>query len=247
MSSVGYHDLHLHIVPEIDDGARDLTASLEILRGLHDLGYTHFVATPHADDHRFTYGRDRIEDGFAALMDAVTKAGLPIELRCGAEYTYGQRFHDDVQARRAMTLGGTRYVLLELPEAFIPATMPDNLFAVGAAGYYPVLAHPERCAPFQDDPQRLSRLAAGRALVQVSFRSLAGTFGRTIKRTAWALITEGIADLVATDCHSPRELKKVVRPVLKALQKRLDPSTFDQLMRVYPQRMLATTASETRD
>jgi len=240
MSSVGYHDLHLHIIPDIDDGARDIAASLDILKGLTDMGYTHFVATPHADDHRFTYGRDRIADGFAELHNAVEQAGLPIVLRCGAEYTYGQRFHDDVQGRRAITLAGTRYILVELPEAFIPATMPDNLFAVGTAGYYPVLAHPERCTPFQGDPQRLARLAAGRALVQVSFRSLAGTFGRTIKKTAWTLITEGIADLVATDCHSPRELKKVVRPVVKALQKRLSPAEFDQLMRVYPQRMMAS-------
>ena len=238
MSSVGYHDLHLHIVPGIDDGARDLKASLEILRGLHGEGYTHFVATPHADDHRFTYGRDRIAQGFAELREAVARAGLAVQLQCGAEYTYGQRFHADVSARRALTLGDSRYVLLELPEAFIPATMPDNLFAVGAAGYYPVLAHPERCAPFQEDPARLARLAAGRALVQVSFRSLAGTFGRTIKRTAWNLVTEGIADLVATDCHSPREIKKVVRPVMKALRKKLNTSEFDQLMRVYPERMM---------
>ena len=48
--------------------------------------------------------------------------------------------------------------------------------------------------PFQDDPEALERLATGRALVQVSFRSLAGTFGRTIKKTAWRLVEEDIAD-----------------------------------------------------
>ena len=56
----GFCDLHLHIVPGIDDGSRSMSDSLDILRGLYDHGYRHFVATPHADDHRFTYSRKSI-------------------------------------------------------------------------------------------------------------------------------------------------------------------------------------------
>ncbi len=236
----GFCDLHLHIVPGIDDGARTMDASLEILRGLYDCGYRHFVATPHADDHRFTYSRETIDAGFAKLADAVAASGLPIDLGKGVEYTYGERLRRDVTDRTAMTLADSRYVLLELPEEFMPATMPDTLFGFGASGYYPVLAHPERCKPFQDDVDALSRLANGRALVQVSFRSLAGTFGRTIKKTAWRLVESEVADLVATDCHSPRELRKVVQPVMKQLRRRLDAGHLNRLMSAFPRRMLTT-------
>ena len=110
------------------------------------------------------------------MKEAVDAANLEIDLGQGAEYTYGERLRRDVAERRAMTLADSRYVLLELPEEFIPATMPSTLFNFGASGYYPVLAHPERCQPFQDNPDALAALANGRALVQVSFRSLAGTF-----------------------------------------------------------------------
>ena len=237
-SEKGFCDLHLHIVPEIDDGARSIEASLEILRGLYACGYRHFVATPHADDHRFTYSRSEIDRGFARLAEAVASSDLPIDLGKGVEYTYGERLRRDVVDRRAMTLSDSRYVLLELPEEFIPATMPETLFSFGLSGYYPVLAHPERCKPFQDDIDALSRLASGRALVQVSFRSLAGTFGRTIKKTAWRLVEEEIADLVATDCHSPREIRKVVEPVIKKLHQRLDPVHLNRLMSTFPRRML---------
>ncbi len=234
----GYHDLHLHVLPGIDDGARSFEASVEILRGLANVGYTHVVATPHYDDHRHVYGRDRI----AALRDqvqaAVDAAGVAISVGFGAEYAYCDRFHHDVSNRCAVTVGGSRYILLELPEDYVPASMADTLFRVGASGYYPVIAHPERCRPFHGDVEALEALVTGRALVQVSFRSLAGTFGRTIKKTAWTLLTEGIADLVATDCHSPRELKKIVRPVVAALEKRLDPDHLDRLMRRFPQQMM---------
>ncbi len=236
----GFCDLHLHIVPGIDDGARTMADSLEILRGLRDCGYRHFIATPHADDHRFTYPDSAIAAGFSDLREAVEAASLDIDLGQGAEYTYGERLRRDIAERRAMTLADSRYVLLELPEEFIPATMPSTLFGFGASGYYPVLAHPERCKPFQDNPDALAALASGRALVQVSFRSLAGTFGRTIKKTAWRLVESETADLVATDCHSPRELRKVIRPVMKELRRRLDPGHLNRLMSSFPRRMLTT-------
>ena len=116
--------------------------------------------------------------------------------------------------------------------------MASTLYGFASHDVYPVLAHPERCKPYQANPAALETLAAGRALVQVSFRSLAGTFGRTIKKTAWRLVEDGIADLVATDCHSPREIRKVVRPVVKALNKRLSATHLRRLMIDFPKRMV---------
>jgi protein-tyrosine phosphatase len=237
-AEIGYCDLHLHAVPGIDDGARSIDASLEMLSGLFDVGYRHFVVTPHADDVRFTYSQQDIADAFSILADAVDASGLQIDLACGAEYTYGERLRQDVHSRNVLTLADTRYVLMELPEEFMPATMPETLYGFASDGVYPILAHPERCKPYQKDPEALRRLAAGRALVQVSFRSLAGTFGRAIKNTAWTLVEDEIADLVATDCHSPREINKVVKPVLKKLARRLKPGHFSQLMSSYPRQLL---------
>jgi len=237
-AEIGYCDLHLHAVPGIDDGARSIEASLDMLSGLYDVGYRHFVVTPHADDHRFTYTQEDIADAFQILRDAVQTKGLAIDLACGAEYTYGERLRQDVNNRRTLTLADTRYVLMELPEEFVPATMPETLYGFGTGGVYPVLAHPERCRPYQENPEALARLAAGRALVQVSFRSLAGTFGRSIKKTAWALVENETADLVATDCHSPREINKIVKPVLKKLARRLDEGHFARLMSSYPRQLL---------
>ena len=237
-ASEGFVDLHLHVLPGIDDGARDVSAALEMLKGLEALGYTRLVSTPHADDRRHPYGRDRIAALHAETVAAAQAAGVGLRLDYGAEYAYGPRFHEDLQRRTMITLAHTRYVLLELPEAFMPATMPTVLFEAGAAGYYPILAHPERCEPFHDDVPRLEALAAGRALIQVSFRSLAGTFGRTIKRTAWTLVEEGIADLVATDCHSPRELPKIVGPVLEELHRRVSTPKLARLLSGTPNRLL---------
>ncbi len=236
----GWADLHLHVLPGIDDGARDLDASLEMLRGLSEAGYRRLVATPHADDRRHTYGRERISALCGEVNAALTAAGIPIDLRWGAEYAYGQRLHADLHSEAGLiTLANSRYVLLELPEDFMPASMPQTLFELGTAGYFPIIAHPERCEPFHKDVDALVRLASGRALIQVSFRSLAGTFGRTIKRTAWRLLEQGHADLLATDCHSPKELKKIVRPVLKALHRRLPPDQLDRLLRRTPDRLMA--------
>lgn len=233
-----FHDLHLHVLPGLDDGARDMNAAIEILQGLTAVGFTRVVATPHVDDRRYTYGKARIDAVRDEVDAALAENDVQIGLDTGGEYAYGSRFHSDLQDRRLITLAGSRYVLLELPEQFIPASMPSILFSVGAAGYYTVLAHPERCRPFQKDTAALELLAGGRAMVQVSFRSLAGTFGRTVKRAAWTLVGDGIADLVATDCHHPRELAKIVRPVLAELRSRLPPKHLDRLLTRTPARML---------
>ncbi|MEE2785929.1 MAG: CpsB/CapC family capsule biosynthesis tyrosine phosphatase [Myxococcota bacterium] len=238
-TELGLCDLHLHILPNIDDGARDVTASVEILEGLFDLGYRHFVATPHAPSRRrWRYDRALIQTRFEELVEAVEASGLPIDLGCGAEYTYGEGFRMDIDGQNAMTIDDSKYVLMELPEDYIPSTMPMTLFSISTQGYYPILAHPERCAPYHQDPSALEELASGRALIQVSFRSLAGTFGRRIKKAAWTLVESGAADLVATDCHSPRELKKVIRPVVKSLSKRVSKARLDVLMGQLPRRMI---------
>lgn len=237
--SAGWVDLHLHVLPGIDDGARDLDASLAMCRGLAEVGYRQLIATPHADGRRHTYGRERISRLCAEVVQALASEAIPIELGWGAEYAYGQRFHGDLKGDDGLiTLGNSRYVLLELPEQFMPATMPQVLFEVGTAGYFPVIAHPERCEPFHKDLERLLELVRGRALIQVSFRSLAGTFGRTIKRTAWRLVEDGHAALLATDCHSPRELKKIVRPVIKALHRRVSADRLDRMLRRTPLQLL---------
>lgn len=234
----GFVDLHLHALPGLDDGVRSVSDSLEMLTGLADFGYTTLVTTPHRDFRRWSYSDESLEQSFLSVKTAVAEAGLPIEFGLGCEYTYGEQFHSEINAGTARTIAGTDLVLLELPEKHMPHAIPQALFKVGMAGYYPILAHPERCVPFQSNWEDLAQLASGRALVQVSFRSLAGTFGRSIRKTAWRLVTEGVADLVATDCHSPRELKKVVAPVLKALEKTLDPSDLDRLMRTFPSSLL---------
>ena len=238
MSKEGFVDLHLHALPGLDDGVRSIDDSLEMLSGLSEFGFDTLVTTPHRDFRRWSYTDAELKTAFTSVSSAVQEAQIPIEFGLGCEYTYGQQFQEEVSAGEARTIAGTEYVLLELPERHMPNAIPQALFQVGVSGYYPILAHPERCAPFQEDWEALARLATGRALVQVSFRSLAGTFGRSIRKTAWRLVTEGVADLVATDCHSPRELKKVVAPVLKSLRKTLPAFKLEALMSTFPRSLL---------
>ena len=245
MTNKGYVDLHLHALPGLDDGVRSASDAVEMLAGLWELGFDTVVTTPHRDFRRWSYSDAALEESFIEVKNALSEAGVGITLKLGCEYTYGEQFHGEISRQSARTIDGSDYVLLELPERHMPHAVPQALFQVSLAGYYPILAHPERCKPFQSDWEALSRLASGRALVQVSFRSLAGTFGRAIRKTAWRLIEEGAADLVATDCHSPREIKKIVRPVLKSLRNSLSPAHLDSLMGTYPRSLIDASGGET--
>ena len=244
MTNQGYVDLHLHALPGLDDGVRSISAAVEMLGGLWELGFDTVVTTPHRDFRRWFYSDDALHESYNAVSQALRDARIHIDLQLGCEYTYGEQFHGEISEQTARTIGNSNYVLLELPERTMPHAVPQALFQVSLAGYYPILAHPERCRPFQSNGEALSQLANGRALIQVSFRSLAGTFGRSIRKTAWRLVEEGTADLVATDCHSPREIKKIVTPVMKSLKNTLEPSHLDSLMGHYPRSMISGDKGE---
>ena len=137
----GYVDLHLHALPGLDDGVRSCEASLEMLSGLADVGFGRLVTTPHRDFRRWSYSESDLQSAYSSVVDAVAAADLGIDLGLGAEYTYGEQFHREINDGAAKTIGESRYVLVELPEAYMPTTIAQALFQVSLSGYYPILAH----------------------------------------------------------------------------------------------------------
>ncbi len=234
-------DLHLHVLPEIDDGARSLNESLEILKGLVSFGFTQFVATPHLDETRHRYGVTEISDRAVKLQTVLRESSdlQALTLDTGGEYAYGARFLSELKQQKLTTLSQSALVLVELPESFLPTMMPDVFRALCAARYKPVIAHPERCLYFEKNMNKLEQLKKIGAAIQVSFRSLSGAFGRDISRLAWHLIERGVCDLLATDLHHTSELKTVVEPVFHALERHV-PREMQRLLSITPRALLGT-------
>jgi protein-tyrosine phosphatase len=193
-------DLHTHVLPGLDDGPADLTGSIAIAREAAAGGVTAIAATPHVREDFPTTVR-AIGEALATVREGLRAAGIGIDVHSGAEVAFERLRHLDLEQLRQYGLAGPNYLLVELPFFGWPPGVHEQVQRLEDGGIRTVLAHPERNSAVQESPRRLAELSAAGVLVQVTAGSLAGGFGRTVARTANALLTAGLVHLVASDTH----------------------------------------------
>jgi protein-tyrosine phosphatase len=196
-------DLHSHILPGVDDGPATLEESLELARRAAADGIRVIAATPHVRDDYPTQPAT-MERLVTELRTAIQQEGIGIDVRPGAEIAIDwlERLSEDDLVR--FGLGGSpHYVLLEFPYAGWPLSLHEWVFRLVTRGITPVIAHPERNADVQAEPEELRPLVDAGALVQITAASLDGRIGRSSRAAATALIEHGLAHLLASDAHTP--------------------------------------------
>ena len=176
-------DLHIHILPGIDDGPRTLEESLEMARMAVADGITTVVATPHLFSHRAVAledfnAPDTIREAVAALNRELAAAAIPLIVLPGCEVPLFADILKFVESNRVLSLNdGGRYISLEMPDTVIPPATEDIIFHLSSLGLTPIITHPERNPIFYEMPQKLKRLLSLGCLAQITARSLTGGFG----------------------------------------------------------------------
>jgi protein-tyrosine phosphatase len=196
-------DLHSHILPGLDDGARTLDDALDIARSAVADGTEVIAATPHVrEDYPTT--ADAMENGIAALRRALEREDVELTVLPGGEVSLEQldRLGRD-ELRRFSLAGNPSYLLLETPYYDWPLSFGEIVFHLSAAGITPVIAHPERNAAVQQNIERLGELVRAGALVQVTAASLDGRLGSRTRACARKLIDAELVHLLGSDAHSP--------------------------------------------
>ena len=211
-------DLHTHILPGIDDGARTLDDALEMAQAFVADGVTTIAATPHVRDD-FPTSADVMLHAVDTLRQALHEEGIPLLVLPGAELAIDwiARLHE-ADLRRLTLAGGGRYILVETPYHGWPAELIERLLGLRVAEFVPVLAHPERNAHVQQAPSLLAPLVNGGTIVQITAASLDGRLGGPCRRTALHLVTAGLAHMVTSDAHMPSVRAAGMRSAADALE-----------------------------
>ena len=195
-------DLHSHILPGLDDGARTVAESVELAREAAAAGVTAIAATPHVRED-YPTAAERMEAALAAVRSAVAAARVELRVLPGGELALGEVDRPVEELRRFGLGGNPGYLLVETPYYGWPLDLEERLFRLRASGFTPVLAHPERNAEVQGDLGRVRRLVAAGTLVQVTASSLVGGAGRRARETGLRLVADGLCHLLASDAHGP--------------------------------------------
>lgn len=194
-------DLHSHILPAIDDGARNIGESLGIARAAAHDGTTVIAATPHV---RFDYPTtpEEISSGVETVNALLSRERVPVRVVPGAEIALDRLRELTLDELAAYGLGGNpRAVLVEFPYRGWPEELLDQIARLRGGGFTVVLAHPERNDVVQRDVARIDLAVASGALIQVTAGSLVGEAGRKSRRTAEAFLARGLCHLLASDVH----------------------------------------------
>ena len=196
-------DLHSHILPGVDDGARTLAEARELARLAVADGVEAIAATPHVRAD-FPTTADVMEEGVAELRADFLEEGIPLQVLHGGEIDIGLLWAIPPEELARLTIAQTgRYVLLEFPYRRWPLALDSAVSGLVRRGITPLLAHPERNPEVQDGPERVAALVAAGALVQVTGASLDGRLGRASQSTAKRLLELGLVHTLASDAHGP--------------------------------------------
>lgn len=210
-------DLHSHILPELDDGARTLQDAIVMARMAVQSGVTAMVATPHCADDRCK----EVYDAWTFFQDALKESQIPLQLFLGMEIFGTPSTARMLREESLFTLNGSRYPLIEFSFHSNGRQETHILQDVISAGFVPVIAHPERYLYVQDDPTILNYWHTMGCLMQINRGSLLGRFGRRAQKLSAELVERGFATVIASDAHSPHQrtpwLKDVQELVFEGL------------------------------
>lgn len=194
-------DLHCHLLPGIDDGASDLSVSLEMARALVADGVSIVACTPHILPGLYHNSGPQIREATARLQQILAQEGIPLQLTTGADNHIVPDFLAQLRAGHLLSLANSRYVLVEPPHHVAPPRLEDFFFNLLVAGYVPILTHPERLTWINSHYEAVQRLVQGGVWMQITAGSLAGIFGRSARYWGERLLDEGCVHILATDAH----------------------------------------------
>jgi protein-tyrosine phosphatase len=207
--SMLHTDMHSHILPGIDDGAPDLTTSVEMIKGMMELGYRKLITTPHIYPDLYPNNRDTILNAHKLLTDQLQQENVDIEIKPAAEYFIDEIFAGRLQKGEELLTIKDKMVLIEISFVSPPRELNHVIFDMVTGGYQPIIAHPERYAYYHHQKDIYEQFKHQGCLLQVNMLSLLGYYGKPVQDTAIYLAKNGMIDLVGTDLHHARHLAEL--------------------------------------
>jgi protein-tyrosine phosphatase len=212
-------DIHIHILPGFDDGAKDIQTALDMAQIAASGDIETIIATPHVMAGVSNYTAADIISAVDELNSLLCTNNITLQVLAGAEYYLESDLPQRYADGELLTLNNRQYLLVELPFAQMPIYTSQVLYELQLQGITPVIAHPERNSSFISRPQLLGELVERGNLVQITSGSLLGNYGRTVKKAARYFLTRGWVHAVASDAHSVKKRAPHLLPAARELNK----------------------------
>jgi protein-tyrosine phosphatase len=198
-------DIHCHLLPGIDDGAKDMTEALALIKLAIEDGVSRIVLTPHLHFGRFDNTLPVIQSAFTVLEAEVKRENLDIALAYAAEVRLDSEILTLLTRKKLPLYGhynGQQFMLLEFPHSHIPAGSDLLVKHLKKQNITPVIAHPERNRDLLKSPDKIKQFVRLGCWFQVTANAITGHFGEACQALALSYIEQDFIQIIASDAHN---------------------------------------------
>ena len=232
-------DFHNHILPDLDDGSKSLKMSMDMLRAAADQGITEIINTVHFQHPKvdgIDISLERCSEKRELLYDEMVKEDLSIKIHLGAEVFYLPNLVEVINPLTTFDHG--KYMLIEFLSHQIPDTQQRVLFDLKMKGVTPIIAHPERYKPVQEDISLVYRWLNAGCLIQLDAGSLTGSLGNSARITAMEIVKRKLCQFIGSDVHDNRRRNFCLKEAIEICDDVSD-NEVDQWVHQNPSKLLA--------
>ena len=195
-------DMHSHIINGIDDGSKSIEMTINMLKKAEQSGTTDIIATPHFMRGRFEVEYNEVLKKVEELKEISRENNIDINIYAGQEVYYSRKLLEYYNDKIIGTINNSKYMLIELPMLeFNIEEVINTIYELQIRGITPIIAHPERYKPFIKKPSMINALIKEGMLFQLNAGSIAGDFGKDVKKTATKYLEHNIYSFIGSDAH----------------------------------------------
>ncbi|MAJ43812.1 MAG: capsular biosynthesis protein [Candidatus Marinimicrobia bacterium] len=195
-------DFHNHVLPNLDDGSKSMQQTLSMLKTASEQGITDIICTVHYQHPKMGEKEINFEIVNQCIENVQNEMqGININLHPGAEVFYLPNL-TEIKSDLITVFGHGKYMLIEFLPYQLPINYDEELFKLSLSGTTPIIAHPERYKPIQDNIDIVVKLINSGCLIQIDAGSLIGHFGKKCKNTSEILLKRNMVHFIGSDAHN---------------------------------------------
>ena len=231
-------DIHSHIIPNVDDGARSVEETFNILEEAQEAGFTDVILTSHFLLNYYETNAQELIFWKEKLQEILKKQGTKINLHSGMEIYITNQMEELLENKKILTLANSRYMLIELPLATNVKYFDYVVYYLEAKGIKPIIAHPERYKCVQKDPDIVEEYIEKGCLIQCNYGSIVNLYGREAEKTIKTLLKKNQVHFLGSDVHRENGTYLIILDAIKKIRKIIGENKINELTTINPKKIL---------
>ena len=232
-------DIHNHLLFGIDDGAKTIDESIDILKDMEKVGYKSIILTPHyIKDSNYSIPASENYKRLKVLKEALKENNININLYLGNEIYIDENIYELLMNREVYSLNGTNFILIELPISGEYENYQEIIDFLIHKGCNVILAHPERYISFQKNFNKIYELEKMGVYFQSNIDSLIGRYGEEAEKTIKRLLKEKKISFLATDIHHKKHDYGVWKTAKEVALKYISEKEYEILTNINPSKLI---------